>query len=137
MLLVLAIVELFVMPMMPATKGAVSYIGDISTGDIAVADISCASRPITYDHDEQFQAWLSNNGSSSVTVEVKWYLDDIYVNHTSVKIPAGGSSWTPKITIHWPDDFRYHKVTAKVIISDRDPSNNERNEWFRASLVTT
>jgi hypothetical protein len=129
-LLVLAIVGMFIMPMMPATKAAYA-------GDIAVIDISCASRPITYDNDEQFQAWLSNDGSSSVTVEVKWYLDDTYVINCYVTVPAGGNSWTPKVTIHWPDDFRYHKVTAKAIISDSDSSNNERSEWFRASLITT
>jgi len=106
-------------------------------GDVAVLDISCVSRPITYDHDEQFKAWLSYTGDSSITVEVKWYLDGSYVAHCYVTVPAGGNHWTSKVTIHWPGDFKYHAVTAKAIISDSNSHNNERTEYFRASLITS
>ena len=132
-LLILAIVGMFVMPMMPATKATGHY-----NGDIAVVDISCASRPITYDNDEKFQAQLSNNGNSGIYVDVEWYLAGTFVKRqTNVYVPAGGNAWTPKVTIHWPDDFLYHKVTVKVIIYDSNAGNNQRNEWFRASLITT
>jgi len=131
-LLALGIVGMFVVPMVPATKATGVY-----TGDIAVVDISCVSRPIKYDNDEEFQAWLSNDGGSSINVEVKWYLDGSYVTHCYVTVPAGSNKWSPKVIIHWPDDFLYHKVTAKVIISDYNSDNNQKNEWFRASLITT
>jgi len=121
---------MLVAPLIHTTKAALE-------GDIAVADISCISRPITYDNDEKFKAQISNDGDSGIYVDVKWYLDGVFIKQQSnIYVPANDNSWTPYVTIHWPDDFYYHKVSAKVIISDSNPNNNERNEWFRASLIT-
>ncbi|MDD5778619.1 MAG: hypothetical protein PHU95_04150 [Candidatus Thermoplasmatota archaeon] len=120
--LILATAALSVLP--EETKAA-------TTSPVSVLDISCESKPITYDHDEEFKAWISNSATSDKTVEVDWYLDGGFVKTQTVTVPAQDNDWTPPVTIHWPDDFQYHDVTAKI-----DEYNAERTESFRASLIT-
>ena len=130
-LLLIMLVAFLLAPSIPIIKA--SY-----TQDVAIIDMECVSGFITYDRDERFRAKIFNSGNSEMRVDVEWYLDGIFIKRESgVNLSANSYSWTPPVVIHWPDDFRRHTVTAKVIISDSDPENNQRNETYRASFITS
>ncbi len=130
-LLLIMLAAVLLVPPIPIMKA--SY-----TQDVAIIDMECVSGFITYDRDERFRAKIFNSGNSEMRVDVEWYLDGIFIKRESgVNLSANEYSWTPPVVIHWPDDFRRHTVTAKVIISDSDPENNQRNETYRASFITS
>jgi hypothetical protein len=99
---------------------------------LTIVDIVCKIPPIQYDTDESFVALVSNDGLTTASnIKVAFYLDGKYrVTTASFSVPAESTQDSPPVTIHWPSDYRWHKLTAKL----DPPYDGEYSEWFRASL---
>jgi len=128
--LAVVVASLLTIPSIPSMKAS-------HTLNVAVVDIECVSGFITYDKDEQFRAKIFNSGNSVIHVAVEWRLDGRFVTRKNENLSPLSYSWTPPVIIHWPDDFRLHTITAKVIISDSDQGDNKRDETYRASFITS
>ncbi len=101
--------------------------------DVSVDDIKCTSDSVNYDTTETFRAYVTNGGDTAATdVKIGFYLDGTFRNTTEpFNVSAGSSTWSPAVTIHWPSDYRCHKLSATLLV----PYTGECEKWFRATLA--